>query len=253
MAHKRTVDILNSTIVSDIRNAYDFGTNALGRAKNGAMCGGVALMLTLGLCFMPVGDAIAIEYVPADQMTSLAKPFKKQHVEKGRVWLLFVLGASSLFGVTVLVENNSDWFPAIAKANKAMAAAQKAMELNEKEVDSSRMIVEQEEYDDVTNARLQEAVLSGIGEARQKAGLAGTKSPSVEEESESHKEEEADFVGREVQDSIEKTEDVEERKPLFEISGQDIDNSAKEYVQRLSLDDVSVEDLESELERRKNQ
>ena len=252
---------MNSTIVSDIRHAFDLGTNAFERVKDGAICGGVALMLTVGLCFMPVADAKAIEYVPADQMTSLAKPFKKQHVEKGRVWLLFVLGASSLFGVTVLVENNSDWFPAIAKANKAMAAAQKAMETREKEIDSGRMIVEQdvsgyqEEYDDATNARLQEAVLSGIGEARQKAGLTDKKPLPAEEENEPQEEEEeaVEFTNQAVEDSIEETEDDEGRKPLFEISGQDIDNSTKEYVQRLSLDDVSVEDLESELERRKNQ
>lgn len=264
LAHRKTVDIENSTIVSEKCDTCDSGRSAFEGVKDGVLCGAVALLLSLGLGLMPVSDVKAIEYVPADQMTSLAKPIKKQHVEKGRVWLLFVLGASSLFGVTVLVENNSDWFPAISKANKAMAAAQKVMETREEGFDSGRMIGEQddsgyqEEYDDDdANARLQEAVLSGIGEARQKAGLAGKKSPTAEEneqgkdeEEEEEEDESADQVGETV---IENTQDDEDRKPLFEISGQDIDKSAKEYVQRLSLDDVSVEDLENELERRKSE
>jgi len=258
LAHRYTLDIKNGTRESDSPDTRDYSANALVRVKDGVLCGAVALVLSLGLIhLMPVGDARAIEYVPADQMTSLAKPFKKQHVEKGRVWLLFVLGASSLFGVTVLVENNSDWFPAIAKANKAMAAAQKAMEAREKESDTDGVIVEQdftgyqEEYDDDdANERLQQAVLSGIGEARQKAGLAEKKSPTAEENYQV--EDEVEFADQE--GSMEMTQDDDEkRKPLFEISGQDIDKSAEEYVQRLSLDDVSVTDLEKELERRKNE
>lgn len=67
-----------------------------------------------------------------EQMQASAQPFKKVDVNKGRVWLLFVLGASSLFGVTVLVENNGAWFPAIAKANRAMKASLRAMEEREK-------------------------------------------------------------------------------------------------------------------------
>ena len=53
-------------------------------------------------------------------------------MNKGRIWLLFVLGASSLFGVTVVVENNGAWFPAISRANKAMKASMKAIEERER-------------------------------------------------------------------------------------------------------------------------
>jgi hypothetical protein len=66
------------------------------------------------------------------QMQAKAQPFQKVEVNKGRVWLLFVLGASSLFGVTVLVENNSAWFPAISRANKAMKAGMAAIEEKER-------------------------------------------------------------------------------------------------------------------------
>ena len=53
-------------------------------------------------------------------------------MNKGRIWLLFVLGASSLFGVTVVVENNGSWFPAISRANKAMKVSMKAIEERER-------------------------------------------------------------------------------------------------------------------------
>ena len=57
---------------------------------------------------------------------------QKAEVNKGRIWLLFVLGASSLFGVTVVVENNGSWFPAISRANKAMEVSLKAIEERER-------------------------------------------------------------------------------------------------------------------------
>ena len=77
----------------------------------------------------PPASASASAYA---QMQAKAQPFQKVEVNKGRVWLLFVLGASSLFGVTVLVENNSAWFPAISRANKAMKAGMAAIEEKER-------------------------------------------------------------------------------------------------------------------------
>lgn len=61
-----------------------------------------------------------LQTVPADQIVSMAKPLPQQTVNKGRIWLLFILGASALFGGTVVLENNEEWFPAITRANKAM-------------------------------------------------------------------------------------------------------------------------------------
>jgi hypothetical protein len=40
----------------------------------------------------------------------------------------FIGGAASLFIVTVLAENNGAWFPAIARANAAMAETKKRAE-----------------------------------------------------------------------------------------------------------------------------
>jgi hypothetical protein len=41
-----------------------------------------------------------ITTVTAQQATEMAKPLKQQEVKKGRVWALFVLGATALFGST---------------------------------------------------------------------------------------------------------------------------------------------------------
>lgn len=64
--------------------------------------------------------------VPASSVTEYAKPMKKQYIDKGKVWLVFVGGAALLFMTTVLAENNEKWFPAIARANKAMQDVQEA-------------------------------------------------------------------------------------------------------------------------------
>eukprot|EP00775_Hariotina_reticulata_P012243 gene12243-12380_t len=53
----------------------------------------------------------------------MARALPKQQIDKGKVWVVFIGSAASLFIMTVLAENNSSWFPAIAKANAAMAAA----------------------------------------------------------------------------------------------------------------------------------
>jgi len=45
-----------------------------------------------------------------------------------QVWVVFIGGAVSLFITTVLAENNGAWFPAIARANKAMAQSKKQAE-----------------------------------------------------------------------------------------------------------------------------
>jgi len=62
----------------------------------------------------------------------MARALPKQQIDKGKVWVVFIGSAASLFILTVLSENNSAWFPAIARANAAMAAARnKASQVTE--------------------------------------------------------------------------------------------------------------------------
>lgn len=223
----------------------------------------------------------AVEYVTpsVEQMQAMAKPFKKQEVNKGRVWLLFVLGASSLFGITVLVENNGAWFPAIAKANKAMKASMKAMEEREQQgaLTGQAASLSDDSYlgQDMEDP-LQNAVLAGIKQASDdakktlssmKEGMpreigiddddigslltVSEQGPAQADEEDTEKEEE------EMQQ-----EEVDQRIPLFEISGEDIDQSieSRDEASRMEdegdddvdLSNISLEDLQKELEKRKN-
>ncbi|WPT13376.1 hypothetical protein PSENEW3_00001217 [Picochlorum sp. SENEW3] len=210
---------------------------------------GVMDMSTLNM------PAAAAEYdsTTYEQMQSKAKPFKKQEVNKGRIWLLFVLGASSLFGVTVLVENNSAWFPAIAKANKAMQASMKAMEEQEKLAAMQLLENEIQEKD-----RLENAVLAGIQQA----------SSDARQTLQKYKE----GIPREIEaeDIEEESPSFEEQKPLFEISGDDIDKSIEDKMESthqavdeeepqedvadssdmVDLSAISLEELQKELEMR---
>lgn len=70
-----------------------------------------------------------MQTVPVSQVTQMAKALPKPQIEKGKVWAVFIGGAASLFIVTVAAENNKSWFPAIARANAAMAVARKRAEV----------------------------------------------------------------------------------------------------------------------------
>ena len=62
-----------------------------------------------------------LQTVTASEALQAAKPLKGGPVvNKGKVWLLLCGGAAGLFAATVIAENNSNLFPAIARANQAM-------------------------------------------------------------------------------------------------------------------------------------
>eukprot|EP00879_Flechtneria_rotunda_P005909 GHRR01006215.1.p1 GENE.GHRR01006215.1~~GHRR01006215.1.p1 ORF type:complete len:372 (+),score=206.07 GHRR01006215.1:184-1299(+) len=74
-----------------------------------------------------------VQTVPVSQVTQMAKPLPKQKISKGKVWTAFIGGAASLFLVTVAAENNKSWFPAIGRANDAMAKARNRPPQDEQE------------------------------------------------------------------------------------------------------------------------
>lgn len=134
-----------------------------------------AAAAALLLAAAPAPPAFAeLQTVTADQATSMARPLKVQEVKKGRIWLLFILGASSLFGVTVLAENNAAWFPAIARANKAMSVSIKAIEQREKEREAAAAVeqaafeqrLEEVQAERDVDYRLESAVAEGLIAAR---------------------------------------------------------------------------------------
>lgn len=72
---------------------------------------------------------LVLQTVTASQAVDSAKPITVQTVHKGRVWLLLGGGSALLFGATIVVENNESFFPAIARANKAMRRSREAKEV----------------------------------------------------------------------------------------------------------------------------
>lgn len=234
----------------------------------------------LVLATVPATAALAeLQTVPADQVTSLAKPLRVQTVNKGRVWLLFILGASSLFGATILAENNETFFPAISRANKAMAASAAALKQKQERSDEEQMQFDQRlvevQAEREEDALLEDAVAAGIAAARRPPALAAVEPSIISAEAletettypaeleaapmevSSQQEEESEEEEPSTSDSESITAAVEaagaagaSRAPLFEIGGDQIESSMKQYENRV-LKEMSVEDLQRELESRK--
>jgi hypothetical protein len=59
----------------------------------------------------------------------MARPLPKQRVEKGKIWTVFIGGATVLFLTTIALENNPQLFPAITRANDAMRKASERMKV----------------------------------------------------------------------------------------------------------------------------
>jgi hypothetical protein len=103
-----------------------------------------------------------------------AKPLTQQRpVNKGKVWLLLCGGAAGLFAATLLVENWAGLFPAVARANQAMAAQKGASEekLQEQDSVSTEVAVAQPEARKSKadmQARSEQAVLEGLKVARER-------------------------------------------------------------------------------------
>jgi len=75
-----------------------------------------------GALLTPPPARAELATVTLDEATAAARPLPQQAVRTGRVWALIGLGAAGVFGAAVAVENNAAWFPAIAKANRAIKA-----------------------------------------------------------------------------------------------------------------------------------
>jgi hypothetical protein len=70
-----------------------------------------------------------LQTVAPQDATSFARTLPKQKVNKGKIWVIFLLGATGLFGAALAIERNTTFFPAIAKANQALAATKKAQKV----------------------------------------------------------------------------------------------------------------------------
>lgn len=83
----------------------------------------VAAALAFAAWTAPPPAVAEVTTVTPSEAIAAAKPLPKAPVDKGRVWLLFAVGAAAVFGAAVGAERVEALFPAIAKANKAVAAS----------------------------------------------------------------------------------------------------------------------------------
>ncbi|KAL4420966.1 hypothetical protein ABPG77_004595 [Micractinium sp. CCAP 211/92] len=132
-----------------------------------------ALLLAGMPAVLPPPAAAELSTITAQQATEMAKPLKQQKVNKGRIWALFVLGATALFGTTVVLENNEKWFPAISRANRAMKAAQQRAAAAEKASAEEQAAFEarlaEVQQERAVDAAVDAAVLEGLAAARQRS------------------------------------------------------------------------------------
>ena len=287
------------------------------------------------LLFSAVPASLAdITTVTPQEATQMAKPLKRQEVKKGRIWTLFVLGATALFGSTgaagrwaaagtlvaglettwrqlpdgwvptqdrsslptlpqrppapapglqltcpaclpaprraVVLENNEKWFPAISRANRAMKSARDQMAAREAAAAAEQAAFEQRlaavQAERRADAVVDNAVLEGLQEARQRSALAAAPAaaapaapslPAAATEVEPELEEEEEEVEVQAAPGSSSGSGMAEagaadgsgssgsaaawevRKPLFEISAEQIEASSR------------LQELQQELERRK--
>lgn len=193
------------------------------------LLGGFAAVASATLLLSPLPAAADIQYIPNDQVTQQAKPLVlKKAVEKDKVWVLFIGGAIVLFTGTLAIENNDNFFPAIARANKAMAKMREVANPQPQAPPAVDIEIDPVEDD---NARLLSATLEGLNEASAASSAREQKSkdaPAAEVRS----------------DPAPKEADVESVKGEEKFAGE-AESPAK------PAQDLSLEDLEKELEMRK--
>jgi len=85
----------------------------------------VSSVLTGTLLWGSPVQAEIIQTVSPREVSEMGAPLKVQKVEKKKVWLVFIIGASTLFAFTNIIENYSGWFPSVKRANEAMSTRRK--------------------------------------------------------------------------------------------------------------------------------
>ena len=123
----------------------------------------VALATTALLALTPppalADPASSITSVTPTEAVAAARPLPKPAVDKGRVWAFFAFGAAGTFGAALAAERVEALFPAIAKANREVAAA--------------RARGAREEAAAAAEGGLEDAVAAGLEEARRRGGGEG--------------------------------------------------------------------------------
>lgn len=98
---------------------------------------------------------------------SRARPLVQQEqADNRKVWLLLCGGAAGLFAATLLLENNSSFFPSIARANQALSNPESSQSGPASAASTSFEQTEAELQAKELEERSQAAVLKGLQAAR---------------------------------------------------------------------------------------
>ena len=117
-----------------------------------------------------------MQTVTAEQALKAAKPLAQPDIiDKDKVWLIIVGGAASLFILVWLIENLTNFFPAISRANKAMSARRDYYEQQDAEQRESSGSMQDREAtgrqrakEEEMKRRSEDAVARGLQAAREK-------------------------------------------------------------------------------------
>ena len=90
---------------------------------------------------MPTAWQCSPQTVTAAEAIADARPLAAQPVRKDKVWLLLAGGAAALFGATIALENNEQLFPAISRANRAMARSREQQQVRSMSFDDRSLLV----------------------------------------------------------------------------------------------------------------
>ncbi|GIL58247.1 hypothetical protein Vafri_13309 [Volvox africanus] len=129
----------------------------------------IAGVLASGLVWLSPSPVMAdMQTVSPQMVTQMARPLPKQTVDKGKIWSVFIGGAVFLFGMTVALENNENFFPAITRANRAFRTTAKEFEeMEERQKKEEELLrLRQAQYDE--EQRQLALVQLGMRDARTK-------------------------------------------------------------------------------------
>jgi len=116
-----------------------------------------------------------IQTLTPSQAVASARALPERVVKKGKVWLLLAGGAAALFGATIVIENNANFFPAIARANLAMRT-------NRNKQGSAAGLATATMEDSKADARLLDAVSQGLASASARSQKSDEVDPAASHE-----------------------------------------------------------------------
>eukprot|EP00892_Ulva_mutabilis_P003901 jgi/Ulvmu1/1883/UM012_0040.1 len=123
--------------------------------------------------------ATHLQTATMSDLQKASQPLAPQPVDKTKIWIVLCGGAAGLFALTVLAENNKQIFPAISRANDALAAqrAQRSQATSDPvppQEPSQGSWIDADPAAQEPPSSSEQAVLAGLQAARERAKPTGS-------------------------------------------------------------------------------